>query len=266
MLKGLTNVLRTTGLELQRQNPHWFLGFLRCASTNGASTIEYRPPESRDFEPTLELLKHVFTTREPITMGLHVDKADFESWAPRAVDEMFQQHVSLVARDTSTDLLVGFQLSEIETPNSTTGFNAVAQRCHNPRFQKLFRLLKDLDRLADPYNRFGVDKLFRLRMIAVHDDYLKQGIGKELFKRSVDDVFPTSGCEMAVSECTGIQSQRLFRKNGFQAVAHIDYAYYTVDGDRMLDLIKVYPHSCVKFFARESTACFSQKLISNWGL
>ncbi|CAG0893885.1 unnamed protein product [Cyprideis torosa] len=122
---GLARTLQQTHGELQRHCPQWHT---RHTSTHAPSSIQYGAPESRDLQPVLELLQHAFTTREPITEGLRIEKKDFESWAPRCVEEMFEQNVSLVARDTSKDLLVGFQLTEIETPDSTTGLRGAAMR------------------------------------------------------------------------------------------------------------------------------------------
>lgn len=54
----------------------------------------------------------------------------------------------------------------------------------NIAYQRIFGLLNTVNKEIDLFGKYGVDKIFELRILSVDSKYRGKGLAKELFSRS----------------------------------------------------------------------------------
>lgn len=54
----------------------------------------------------------------------------------------------------------------------------------NVQYQRIFGLLHDVNKELDLFSKYGVDKIFELRILSVDTKYRGRGLAKQLFVRS----------------------------------------------------------------------------------
>ena len=54
----------------------------------------------------------------------------------------------------------------------------------NIKYQRIFGLLNNVNKTADLYTKYNVDKIFELRILSVDSRFRGKGLAKELFRRS----------------------------------------------------------------------------------
>lgn len=71
----------------------------------------------------------------------------------------------------------------------------------NTAYHQIFGLLFNLNKEADLFNKYGVDKIFELRILSVKSKYRGRGIAKQLFIRS-ESVAEANGFKVRVNYLT----------------------------------------------------------------
>lgn len=80
--------------------------------------------------------------------------------------------------------IVGVALNGIARKGDTERSIEEMKSIDNIAYQRIFGLLNTINKELDLFTKYGVDKIFELRILSVDSNYRGKGIAKELFSRS----------------------------------------------------------------------------------
>lgn len=195
------------------------------------SALTYDLLRASEVESMVNLLATVFSAAEPpaVAMGLsHEELAAFVSTlALRAVDD----GLTVVARDQSACKLVGVVLTDDFALPPVVDLRLISNR-----FLPIFAMLDALDAQYRHGKAIVRGECLHLFMLAVDAGYTGQGIAQRLVEGCIEN-----GREKvyryAVTEATGVISQRVFGKLGFEERYRVSYRNYMYEEEAVFSSI-----------------------------
>lgn len=221
-----------------------------CATAeNGHNDIIYRVAEERDRDNVLEFIRKHYYPEEPITIGnspKHQDEAD----------EVFSLSVitygaSLIAIDPmNDDKLVGVILSGPIGPAEADLMMEESKRCENDnkKWSEILLLLAYLERNANIYERYNVNKALYVHNLGVHTQYRGKSIGFNLMQKTLD-LAKSLGYPLVTADCTSVFSIRIAEKLQMECLQTVPYKDYTDENGRQI-FNPPLPHTQIKTFAK----------------
>lgn len=186
--------------------------------------LSYDLLQASDVEPMIRLLASRFSVAEPpaVAMGLSYDDlATFVSLlAPRAVDD----GLTVVARNPFGEL-VGVVLTDDFDAPSPVDLQLISKR-----FLPIFAMLDTLDAQYRRGRTIVQGEHLHLFMLTVDARFAGQGIAQRLVETCIDNG-RKKGYRHALTEATGVISQRVFRKLGFEERYRVSYRDYSYRGE-----------------------------------
>ncbi|KAL6434884.1 hypothetical protein ACFW04_005214 [Cataglyphis niger] len=91
------------------------------------------------------------------------------------------------------------------------------------KFKTIFGLLYKVNDKIDLFAKYNVDEVFECRILSVDENYRGRGLANILMADSLK-VAKDAGFKVCKADATGIYSQRVCLKHGFQVEAEISYA------------------------------------------
>jgi GNAT superfamily N-acetyltransferase len=183
--------------------------------------VDYDVAKPLHVEEIVRLLAAVFSETEPpaVAMGLSFREMEqfLSLFAPRAVAE----GLTIVARDRVTGKLAGVLLTDDFAAPPALELNQISAK-----FRPIFSMLEILDEQYRQGKMISAGEYLHLFMLGVDGEFAGRGIGQGLVKACLDNGI-RKGYRMAVTEATGIVSQRVFRKNGFVDRFSVAYGNFT---------------------------------------
>jgi ribosomal protein S18 acetylase RimI-like enzyme len=187
--------------------------------------LRYDLLQASDVDQMVHLLSAAFSAAEPpaVAMGLSYDElASFVSLlAPRALDD----GLTAVARDRSGKELVGVVLTDDFSTPSPIDLHLISKK-----FSPIFAMLDTLDAQYRHGRTIVRGEHLHLFMLAVDARFAGQGIAQRLVQTCLDKGREKGYCR-AVTEATGLVSQRVFRKLGFEERYRVSYRDYSYGGE-----------------------------------
>lgn len=193
--------------------------------------IQYDLLQSRDVESAIRVLATSFSTAEPpaVAMGLSLTElADFvRLLMPRAVAEQ----LTVVARSAAQDGIIGVMLCDDFVAPPEFDRRQISQR-----FLPIFAMLESLDDQYRSGRAMRHGEYLHLFMLAVDAHFSGHGIAQGLVKNCLENGMQ-KGYRCAVTEATGMISQRVFRKLGFEERFRVSYRDYRYGGEAVFTSI-----------------------------
>jgi ribosomal protein S18 acetylase RimI-like enzyme len=187
--------------------------------------LSYGLLQTSEVDPMVRLLATAFSVAEPpaVAMGLSYDElAGFVGLlAPRAVDD----GLTVVARDCAGGELVGVVLTDDFAAPSPIDLHLISKR-----FLPIFAMLDALDAQYRHGRTIVPGQHLHLFMLAVDARFAGQGIAQRLVETCLENG-RKKGYRHAVTEATGVISQRVFRKLGFEERHRVSYRDYSYGGE-----------------------------------
>jgi ribosomal protein S18 acetylase RimI-like enzyme len=197
--------------------------------------IRYTLLGEEDADEAAHLVARVFTDgSEPITRALSVTPEDFRQFVQAFCPKFTREALSVIARDIATGEAVGVQLNDdmgTELPDIPGGFGSLAPA---------MALLTELDHRHFGDQALEPNRYAHLFFIAVLSGYRRRGICKGLLDLSLE-IARDRGYRRAIAEATGIFSQHVLRKAGFEARVEVPYSTFEYDGTRPFQGIEHHP-------------------------
>lgn len=200
--------------------------------------VKFRIIESQDFEETVDLCSQLFVNNEPITKSLQINYQEFRQLAEAYLRKAIMDRLSIVATEDN-GIIVGFVISE----NLMTIPPYIHQLSH--KFAAIHKFSQELRSSYFGKYQYYYWELFRtlhILLLGVKDEYKNQKIATNLIKENLR-LAKLNYFSVVISELTGIPSQNLFRKIGFQEEVTLSYDSYIFAGEKIFSSIK------------ESTSC-----------
>uniref|UniRef100_A0A8W7PNJ7 N-acetyltransferase domain-containing protein n=1 Tax=Anopheles coluzzii TaxID=1518534 RepID=A0A8W7PNJ7_ANOCL len=178
------------------------------ATGKSTRAIEILRYDARYRDQSMEVLRKSFFQQEIVCIGSEVNltpqaQKDLEQLCLDVADG----GVSLIARDTDTDTIVGVSFNVLQTPSSPEDGNYFEQfrdtKCTTDSSRALMQYMITMDAKVNLFERFRVDCLLEIMFLATLPSYAGHGIATRLVEESVQlakqlkcgQVAPTGGDE-----------------------------------------------------------------------
>ncbi len=191
----------------------------RCRTIDD-EMLTYGVLQACDADAVVHLLAAAFSAREPpaVAMGLSYD--DLATFVRQLIPCAADAGLSAVARPASAGDAVGVMLNDDFGRPFPINSSAISQK-----FLPIFSMLGELDDLYRESRAVGKGECLHLFMLAVDPPFTGKGVAQRLVETSLQ-LAKTKGYRYAVTEATGLISQRVFRKLGFEERFRTSYADY----------------------------------------
>ncbi|CAL4106897.1 unnamed protein product, partial [Meganyctiphanes norvegica] len=151
---------------------------------------------------------------------------------------------SLGLRDQQSKVLVGVSLNEIlKRGGEQDMFDPEKET--DPNVRKLNFIMSQL---MGSYNLFSdpnVTLVLDLVILCTNPSFARRGIATELVQLSEKKAAELN-CQMITAQATSCYSQRIFNKLGYTVQSSLDYKGFLLDGQPVLDITKMEPHTCAQ--------------------
>lgn len=200
-----------------------------------------------DEKAILEFIRQHYYPDEPLTIGT-------EPKEPSRQDEEFSislipYGLSIVAIDSQrNNEIVGVTLAGPIGPSEADDILAEAERCTDKKWQDILYLLAHLERNANLYQRYGVDKALHVHVMGVDRHARGKSIGTKLMGKCMENG-KAVGYPVISLDCTSIFSIRIAEKLQMECVGKLAYADYTDANGKQL-FRPPSPHTHIKTFAK----------------
>ncbi|XP_063244076.1 uncharacterized protein LOC134543154 [Bacillus rossius redtenbacheri] len=188
-------------------------------------------PEDRE-EELVDFMEEHFMHNEPLCKCLNINSDSASVKDLRGLwEEMLAQRIAVVAfleDDGPRPRIAGANMLGVVTRAE----KSVKHEYEGVVMKSVVKLLDDLDSLADPFEKYGVEEYIAAMGLSVAKEFQGQGLGKEILKARFD-VGRAVGVKLTVTAFTAIESQVLATREGFEKLARIDYKDYRVDGNEV---------------------------------
>jgi ribosomal protein S18 acetylase RimI-like enzyme len=200
--------------------------------------VKFRIIEPRDFEQTVDLCSQLFVNNEPIAKSLKITYPEFRRFAEPYCRKAIADRLSIVATDANGQI-VGFVISE---PLMT--IPPYIQEV-SPKFEPIQTFLEHLKYSyfgKYPYYYWELFRTLHIFLLGVKEEYKNKKIATNLIKENLK-LAQINYFTVAISEATGLSSQNVFHKIGFQEEVTLGYDSYIFKGEKIFSSIKESP-SC----------------------
>jgi ribosomal protein S18 acetylase RimI-like enzyme len=185
------------------------------AVKNNDIRIELLQPAAVD--PMIDLIASVFSAAEPPSVAMSVTSADLSEFLQMLAPRALEDGLTVIARSSGSRRLVGALLTDdlaVPPPLDPQRFSH--------RFLPIFAMLESMDQRYCNGKELRAGEHLHLFMLAVDPGFGGQGIAQRMVGRCVENG-ARKGYRWAVTEATGVVSQRVFGKLGFEERFRIRY-------------------------------------------
>ncbi|KAH8381157.1 hypothetical protein KR200_006457, partial [Drosophila serrata] len=193
------------------------------------SEIAIRALTSADFEEVEAFLAVHFFKQEPLMLIPQPDSAQSEVIPAESElhRSLIAQGLSLAAIDRSNgDRIVGVVLAgEMVPEDLEREFQEVEQKEVKCLLDKIHKFLAGIERRANIFKHFGVERALYLYMLGVDTSVRRQGVGSRLVAATIE-LGREQGFPVMASTCTNLHSTRLMTALHMECVLSQNYADY----------------------------------------
>lgn len=218
-------------------------------SESGNNGTLYRVAVPSDGDNVLDFLRKHYYPEEPITIGNYPRVQD-------SADEDFslsviQYGASIIAIDpTEDDKIVGALLAGPIGPNEADLMEEESKECEkdNKKWSEILLLLAYLERNANIYERYNINKALHVHVLGVDVNYRGKSIGVNLMKKCFE-AGKSLDYPLVTADCTSIYSIRVAEKLQMDCIQTLAFSDYRDKTGRQLFKPPL-PHSHIKTFTK----------------
>ncbi|CAC5384626.1 unnamed protein product [Mytilus coruscus] len=151
-------------------------------------------------------------------------------------DEEFDQLVTSAHKDNLSLLLISDKTDEIIACRTIILAHRVESfdfsKLKNDKLVKLLKFLNHKNEEMDVYKRFNIDTCINFVFLGTHKEHRQQGIAFKIFQAALQFSKELGINPVCIKgEGSGVYSQRIYEKSGFETLHTFKYDEYKVDGD-----------------------------------
>eukprot|EP01156_Anaeramoeba_ignava_P015298 Anaeramoba_ignava/a612594_27.p1 GENE.a612594_27~~a612594_27.p1 ORF type:complete len:241 (-),score=83.74 a612594_27:32-754(-) len=178
--------------------------------------------KEEDIEEAVECVSTSFAERELMSIVLGISKKEWDPLTIQIVELGVKCGLSVVAREKQTNKFVGCFISQDAVDDSKIDFSKLCSK-----WEPVWEIIHDLykkTKLSEKKEEnlhlwtIAINEEFRGRRAARPISYANMMLGAQ------------NGFKNVFAEATGIESQKVFRKLGFEEKSHINYSNYKYKG------------------------------------
>lgn len=182
--------------------------------------LTYGVLQGCDAEAVVHLLATTFSAGEPPAVAMGLSYNDLVTFVRPLIAWATHAGLSAVARLTTGSDAVGVMLNDDFCRPFPIDLSGISEK-----FLPIFSMLGELDDRYRERRAIAEGQGLHLFMLAVDSRFTGQGIAQRLVETSLQ-MARTKGYQCAITEATGLISQRVFRKLGFEERFRTSYADY----------------------------------------
>lgn len=194
--------------------------------------VQYGLLELSDLEAFSRLLAVTFSQYEPMGMAMGLSREEILTFVrlfgPKAADE----GLSLVAKISDTDTMIGALLSEDFGSPPPEGLGKMSKK-----LLPILTLLEQLDKQYMEKKEFRLGEVLHMFMVGVSPECTARGVATHLSELGMEYA-AVKGYRTAVVEATGSISQNIARKLGFAERFSTLYKEFTFEGEKVFASIE----------------------------
>lgn len=199
----------------------------------------------------LKFLRRFFFRDEPLNHSVQLIPEGEDSTCLELEEycstESIENNLSVMAVSTS-GAIIGVELNGQLGPPSDEEPDYITE-CMNPKFKKILKLLRHVDKNVNRIRDFTGINVLELRIISVDHTWRGKGVAKALIEKSMD-IAREKGFHMMRADCTSMYSGKLCARIGFEPIYQLNYADY-VDEDGNPIFSPAFPHVAVVTYIRK---------------
>jgi len=190
------------------------------------STVQIEPLNETHFDGVSALLRTTFRLDEPMNRAIALTEDDCRQAFEDCTSFCIPDGVSFVAVDSATSNVVGCRLCTIRSRSTYGSEHEDFYAIYPPKMASILEFLDHLggdifDLLPQEY-----EKLLKLEILCVHEDYRRQHIAQKTVEMTLA-VARQKGCQYVSSTATSFKTQEMFEKKlGFSTLKTIPLTGY----------------------------------------
>jgi ribosomal protein S18 acetylase RimI-like enzyme len=173
--------------------------------------------QAADVEAMIHLIGSVFSAAEPPAVAMGLSVADFSEFLNLFAARAVEDGLTVIARSDVRDKVVGALLTHDFAMPAPLDLHRL-----NPRFLPILAMLDSLDDQYRSARGIRAGEYLHLLMLAVDPQSAGRGIAQRLVEHCLANG-TRKGYRWAVTEATGVISQRVFGKLGFEERSRVRY-------------------------------------------
>lgn len=180
--------------------------------------IVYRIGVESDRQELSELFKNHYAPNEPFNRGWINDDPvpeDIEMTL-KALDE----GTSFIAVDVTKNIIVGASITGVDEASSQQAILDEANRTANKKWAQYLRLYALLDKQANIYQRYNVERVFHVHCLSMHGDYSGRSIATKLVQKSFE-LAASLGHKMCSINCSSFYTELIARKLKMECIGEL---------------------------------------------
>jgi len=187
-------------------------------------TVTYGVFRASDAAVVVDLLARVFSAAEPPAVAMGITQAEMKRFVTLLCPAAAADGLTVIARVLETDQIVGVLLTDDFGAPLTIDLSEISGK-----FMPILNMLEGLDQNYRKGRAIVAGQYLHLFMLAVDTHFVGQGIAQQLVTACLLNG-RQKGYTHAVTEATGVVSQRVFRKLDFTDRVCVTYRDYRYDG------------------------------------
>lgn len=200
-----------------------------------------------DQENVLNFIRLYYYPEEPLTIGSEPKLQSVE-------DELFSVSVlpygaSVIAvNKRENNQIVGALLAGPIGPEEADELFEEAEHCKDKKWSEILKLLGHLERSANVYERYNVQKALHIHVMGVDPKMRGKSIGAKLMRKCIE-IGKNLDYPLITVDCTSIYSIKIAEKLQMECINTLAYTDYTdIDGTQLFR--PPHPHTDMKTFAK----------------
>ncbi|XP_005186368.2 arylalkylamine N-acetyltransferase-like 2 [Musca domestica] len=194
-----------------------------------------------------DFLKSYFFPDEPLSTCHRPDEK--RGFGEEVLSSLIESGLCLKAIVEETQELVGVVLNDAEDPLKEEEEELCNDEVttHDTTGDKIHKFLTKIQREADLFKRYNIQKLLHLIIVTVKSEWRGRGIASRLSK-AVMDLGKEKGFELITAECTSFYTAKMFQHMGWDIVHSVRYKDY-LDGNGQPVFQPLAPHDACRVYA-----------------
>jgi ribosomal protein S18 acetylase RimI-like enzyme len=189
-----------------------------------ADGIRYAPCSPTEADEVASVIGRVFAEGDPLALAVGLSAGDIGVFVRATMRVPEVPGLTIVARDLGSGVIAGAVLAE-DALSPPLGPSVQV----SPRFLPLAVLFDELAAGLPTWHPKSPGKVIHVSMLAVDASFSGRGIAQRLVEACLENA-AAHGYRRAVTESSGLVSQHIFRKLGFEMVAERSYAEFRHEG------------------------------------
>ena len=195
--------------------------------------IHYEVVQPEDVPSMTHVIAESFSTAEPPALAMGLSSKEMAEFLLCVASHLLSDGLTVVARSSQApDSVVGAMITDDFAAPLFVDPTRISRK-----FLPIFTMLESLDSQYRQETRIAKGQYLHLFMLAVDAPFSGRGIAQRLVECCLENGYER-GYRWAVTEATGLVSQRVFKKLGFAERARVSYRDFTYGGEPVFACIK----------------------------